>query len=220
MAEIEFRPNNRYHQETPLNSGGESKDEKKKEVLPVASGERTTKKDFKRKFSENLAAVERIDLKEQIVDDVIIPGFKGFLSGTITSVLGAMATVAEDCCDILIWGEKQGRHDRERRGSKRSYDKYYDNRRSDNERKRERTSLDYDDVEFSTRFEAREVLDKMKELLDEYDCVSVADYYRASRVDHNFTDEKFGWTNLSNASIASRKNGKYVILLPKARVLD
>lgn len=219
MAQLEFEPNNRFVPSTPL-----PEENDKKQVDPVAKGTVNNKKTLADNLSRNIKAVEKIDIKEEILDDVVIPGFKNFISNMLESIISAFGTIASDACDIIVWGEKQSRSEKARRGVKRSYDSYYDSRESrSSTRVREQqklTALDYDIIEFDTRYEAKEVLDKMKELLEEYGLCSVADYYSAASVDHNFTDEKFGWTNLSNASITRRRNGKYAILLPKARIID
>lgn len=220
MAQLEFEPNNRFVPSTSL-----SEENDKKQIDPVAKGTVSNKKTFADNFSRNIKAVEKIDIKEEIVDDVVIPGFKNFVSNMLESIISAFGTIASDVCDIIIWGEKQNRSEKARRGVKRSYDSYYDSSKGSRVANKIReqqklTALDYDIIEFDTRYEAKEVLDKMKELLEEYELCSVADYYSAASLEHNFTDEKYGWTNLSNASITRRRNGKYAILLPKARIID
>ena len=59
----------------------------------------------------------------------------------------------------------------------------------------------------------------MDDILEKYGMVSVADLYDLVGVTGNYTDNKYGWTNLSNAEIVRVRDG-YQIKLPRARVLD
>ena len=72
---------------------------------------------------------------------------------------------------------------------------------------------------FATRRDAEEILNYMGDLIDEYRFVTVADLYDLIGVSGNYTDNKYGWTDISNAEIVRVRDG-YVIRLPKIRKLD
>ena len=72
---------------------------------------------------------------------------------------------------------------------------------------------------FATRRDAEEILNYMGDLIDEYGFVTVADFYDLVGVSGNYTDNKYGWTDISNAEIVRVKDG-YMIKLPKIRKLD
>lgn len=72
---------------------------------------------------------------------------------------------------------------------------------------------------FATRRDAEEILNYMGDLIDEYRFVTVADLYDLIGVSGNYTDNKYGWTDISNAEIVRVRDG-YMIKLPKIRKLD
>ena len=70
-----------------------------------------------------------------------------------------------------------------------------------------------------TRGEAEDVLSRMDELIDTYGVVSVADLYDLVGISCNYTDNKYGWTNLRNAEPVRVRDG-YMLKLPKALPID
>ena len=78
---------------------------------------------------------------------------------------------------------------------------------------------DFKEVIFEERWQAEDTIDKMVTAIMEYGTVSVADYYDIVGVASNFTDNKYGWTNLSNAHI-ERVGGGYLLKLPPTIKLD
>ena len=84
---------------------------------------------------------------------------------------------------------------------------------------RTRTGYDYDDIILESRGEAEDVLERMDELIATYQVVSVADFYDLVGVSGNYTDNKYGWTDIRNASVIRVRDG-YMIKLPKALPLN
>ena len=70
-----------------------------------------------------------------------------------------------------------------------------------------------------SRGEAEDVLERMDELIATYQVVSVADFYDLVGVSGNYTDNKYGWTDIRNASVIHVRDG-YMIKLPKALPLN
>lgn len=71
---------------------------------------------------------------------------------------------------------------------------------------------------FATRPDAEMTLDSLREYIDRYGSVKLVNLYQAARVPINFTDQKWGWTDLSRASVQQVREG-YIIDLPKTEVL-
>lgn len=71
----------------------------------------------------------------------------------------------------------------------------------------------FDEILLDSRGEAEMVLDTMQDLISRFQWVSVPEFYSMVDVTAEFTDEKWGWTNISTAQIRPSR-GKYVILLP------
>ena len=78
---------------------------------------------------------------------------------------------------------------------------------------------DFNEIILGTRVEAEEVIDRLFDLLSKYDNASVADLYELVGITANFTDEKWGWTDLRGASVAKVRNG-YLLDLPRPEPLD
>lgn len=69
------------------------------------------------------------------------------------------------------------------------------------------------DIVVRSRTEAEDIINKMFEVLERYQAVSVADLYRMVGVSSDYTDSKWGWTNLDNAG-TKRTGGGVLLLLP------
>ena len=116
---------------------------------------------------------------------------------------------------MLLRGDAGGRN-RRSTADRVSYVKYYD-RKDDSRRadtSRTRTGYNYDDIILQTRGEAEEVLSRMDEIIDTYGVVSVSDLYDLVGITGNYTDNKYGWTNIRNAKPIRVRDG-YMLDLPK-----
>lgn len=105
--------------------------------------------------------------------------------------------------DKTLYGEETNR----RRYSKVSYRGYY-------ERNSQPYSFSTDDIILESRKEALKILDDMREILDTYGFVTVADMYDKADVPCPFTSNKYGWTSLNNAEVVRVRMG-YKINLPR-----
>lgn len=181
----------------------------KKDIQPVAKA-KTKKKSEVKKFADVFIAEDITSVKDYIVNDVLIPAAKKAISDIITNGI-----------DMILYGEARGKDRRRDTGSRVSYTKYYERDRDrDYDRGRTRRSVyDYDDIILDTRGEAEDVLNRMDDLIDAYGMVSVADLYDLVGVSGNYTDNKYGWTNLRNAEVRRTRDG-YLLKLPKALPFD
>lgn len=176
-----------------------------KKIEKVINGKaRSKKKSEMKKFADVFITEDVNDVKSYILMDVLVPAIKKAVSDIIVNGI-----------DMLLYGETGYRKDSNK--SRVSYRSYYDrpDRRDREESRRRRTSYDYDDIILDTRGEAEEVLTKMDDLIDTYGIVSVADLYELVGIDGNYTDNKYGWTDLRNANVVRLRDG-YMLKLPKA----
>ena len=60
---------------------------------------------------------------------------------------------------------------------------------------------------------------RMDELISSYRVVSVADFYDLAGITPEYTDNKYGWTDIRSANIVRVRDG-YMIKLPRAVPLD
>ena len=175
-----------------------------KKVEKVISGNAKVKK--RSALSDDIQ-----NIKSYVVMDVLIPAAKKAISDIVTNGI-----------DMILYPGGNGRPKRSN-ANHVSYRSYYDNRdrdrRYDPEIRSRRSSYSYDDIIIDTRAEAEEVLERMDELLDTYNVVSVADLYDLVGISCSYTDNKYGWTNLRNAEIIRVRDG-YFLKLPKAGPID
>lgn len=76
-----------------------------------------------------------------------------------------------------------------------------------------------DDVIFQERGDAELVLQVMSDAIARYGMVSVNDFYDAIGQKANFTDNRYGWRDLSAAQVV-RDNDGYKIKFPKVQPLE
>ena len=175
-----------------------------KKVEKVISGNAKVKK--RSALSDDIQ-----NIKSYVVMDVLIPAAKKAISDIVTNGI-----------DMILYPGGNGRPKRSN-ANHVSYRSYYDNRdrdrRYDPETRSRRSSYSYDDIIIDTRAEAEEVLERMDELLDTYNVVSVADLYDLVGISCSYTDNKYGWTNLRNAEVIRVRDGDF-LKLPKAGPID
>lgn len=76
-----------------------------------------------------------------------------------------------------------------------------------------------DDILLATRVEADAALDRLYDLLKEYDVVSVSDLYSIVGLTGSYVDHKWGWTDLHGSQIRRVRDG-YILELPRPVSLD
>ena len=75
-----------------------------------------------------------------------------------------------------------------------------------------------DEIVFNTREDAETVVDAMKEIIEQYGYVSVADLYDLAGLTSTYKDHQYGWTDISDISVFShiiKGRDEYLICLPK-----
>lgn len=183
----------------------DSKNEKKKIDKVVRGNVKTKKKSEIKKFTDIFLSEDVDDVKSYIMFDVLIPAVKKAISDIVVNGI-----------DMLLYGET-GHTKKSSTGSKVSYRSYYERERDryPSSRSSVRGGYDFYDITLDNRGEAEEVLARMDDLMDTYGIVSVADLYDLVGEPSNYTDNKYGWTDIRNASVVRTRDG-YMLKLPKA----
>lgn len=209
----------------PGNSQKSKTEPKKKEKQKQVTTGRVVqkKKSLGKKFAETFLGDSVEGVSSYIIHDVIIPAAKNMMSDSIRNGV-----------DMLLFGQVKGnRTTRDRNQSYVSYNNPYNqtgrtnvNRantvRNERERKysnKSRSRHNFDDIVLETRGEAEEVLSHLVDLTEDYGMASVGDLYDLVGITSNFTDDKYGWDNLSTATVERIRDG-YLIHLPRTIVLD
>lgn len=178
--------------------------DRKKVEKVVHGGVRTKPKSGVSKITDVFISEDAANVKSYIVMDVLVPAVKK-----------AISDIVRDGIDMILYGESRGR----KSSSASGYVSYRDYSRSDDRDRfrdsRSRSSYAHDDIILDSRGEAEEVLTRMDELIDTYGNVSVADLYDLVGKSSEYTDNKYGWTNIRNAEPIRVRDG-YMLKLPKA----
>lgn len=182
---------------------------KEKKVEQIVTGTVIRqKKTLGQKFSEAFLGDDTRSVGDYILHDVLIPAMKATLSDMVGGGI-----------EMLLFGERRSRSTiyRDRDRSYVPYNKVSRSIRDDREPVRvNRSRSDLDDIIIETRGEAEDVLSNLVDLIERYDVVSIADYYDMVGIESNFTDNKYGWTNLRDASVERVRRG-YCIRLPRPK---
>lgn len=184
----------------------------KRKVEKIVTGKVITKKKSGLdKLKDEFISEDAKNIKSYVFGEVLIPAIKKAISDIVT-----------DGIDILLYGGSRGgsRRSTADRVSYRNYTNYYDQPRGNSRTMGTAyTSYSYDDIILNTRGEAEDVLIRMDELIESYGVVRVADLYDLVGITGNFTDNKYGWTNIKNAQIVRVRDG-YMIKMPRALPID
>ncbi len=183
----------------------EREEEQRKQEKVISGNARQRKKSVGSKLGSAIISNDVDSVGNYIFMDVLVPSFKKMISDIVCNGVN------------MLLGEPN--RDRSRsNGSRVSYRAYYDERNDRQSSQRVRPSYSYDDIIFDDRGDAEEVLCRMEELIDRFQVVSVADLFDMAGLSCNYTDNKYGWTDLRDARVERVHDG-YVIRLPRATTL-
>lgn len=81
------------------------------------------------------------------------------------------------------------------------------------------TRFNPNEIVVPTRSEAEDIIKKMFEVLEKYNAVTVSDLYRMVGVSPDYTDQRWGWTNLDSADVKRVSEG-VLLVLPQPQDLN
>lgn len=151
--------------------------------------------------------VSEEDLRSELVFDYLVPTIKD-----------TIVDMAKMFLDAVFYGSTTSR--KKSSGNKPykvSYSDYYEKDKRQTTTKP--SSYNFDEVTMSSRGDAEQVLDNLIDLTREYGQVSIGDFCDLVGIDHNFTDYRYGWSDLARTTISRTRDG-YIINFPKPTKLD
>ena len=205
MGEFDFKPNSHKSREEQAKAP-----EKKIEKI-VSGNVRTRKKSGVHNLADIFVPGDVNNVKSYIFMDVLVPAIKD-----------AVADIVTNGISMILYGESASvRKKRSGASSYISYDRFSSKRDRDRDDRRSEDrgynrGYMFEDIILDTRGEAEEVLSKMDDIMDNYDgIVTVGDLHDLVGITGQYTDQKYGWTNLRNAKVVRVRDG-YMLDLPKA----
>lgn len=205
-----------------------AENDERKPLTPVAQVDQSkVKKSTGRQFLSSFIVEDIGIVKEYLLYDILIPAVKDTIVDTACSAINMIFNGSAGNWRRYSSGRSWNSPDRT---SYSSGSRIY--RTSDTgyfrQEQRERKSYDepiwhtssssaYMDMPFETRPEAERVLDAMRDILERYPSVSVADFYDLAGYNYgnNYTCNNIGWTDLSGVTITWSR-GAWIIALPRA----
>lgn len=171
---------------------------------PIAKG-RKEKQTLGKRIKGTFIHEDRQAIGSYIWDDVVAPAIRDTIFavaiGSLSMALfGTVRNTARPGSTI---------------GGNFRYDQAYNARQQKAQRNRDSFARVY----FDTKAEADDVLEMMREMVDEYGSAAVGDMYELAGAGIEAIDWKWGWTSLKRASVIYERDG-YTIDLPPAKPME
>lgn len=193
-----------------------SKEEQRPRVEKVVSTDATRRKPgLGKQFKSTFFGGDAQTAMQYVILNVVIPAVKDL-----------MAEAASSGIERLIYGES--RPGRRRFGGPPSgsggvvnYQKMSGGApRQQSISSQARARHDFDEIVLSSRSEADEVLERLYDILSQFEVATVADLYALTGIKATHTDQKWGWTDLHGSHVERLRNGGYLLDLPDPDVID
>lgn len=197
---------------------GSKKPDKPKQEKVISGEVVQRKKGLWEKIKETFTGDDLHSVGNFIMFDVVLPAAKQMISDAVSQGV-----------ERTLFGESARRANRPSMGSRyTNYSSYSkpsvvgraaepDAPRSISSRAR--AAHDFDEIVLGSRGEAEEVLDRLTDLVSNYDVATVSDLYDLVGITGSFTDDKWGWYDLRGSSIRPVRGG-YLLILPKTAPIE
>lgn len=174
------------------------------------------------RFKETFMGDDAGSVVNYILLDVIVPTTKSMIADAFSQGL-----------ERMFFGDSAGGRSRgstSARGSHVSYNRMYDRPgsqyRPEEDRpggrslsQRARSTHNFQEIVISSRGDAEAVLDRLGDLIQQFDVATVADLYDLTGTTGSFTDAKWGWYGLGGAHVSRVREG-FLLNLPKTEPID
>ncbi len=169
-------------------------------------------------MSQNLIGGDAQSVWGYVVGDVLVPAARDMIEDAF---IGGIQRMIRGDDYTHTSRRRSGGH-----GGHVAYNRYSspNGRGSREEPKRDisrrgRANHSFDEIILPNRVDAEEVLDRLDKLCEQYETASVMDLYGLVGIPAQYTDDKWGWTDLRYSSV-SRVKGGYLLNLPKPEPID
>lgn len=186
----------------------------KRVAKPIVTGKVVQKKTgLGTKFREAFTGDSATSVGDYILFDVMLPAAKAMLSDAVSQGI-----------DRLLFGGTRGGSSSRSSSYRSGHTNYSSYSKRDRDERREISRSDrathrFDDIILETRAEAEEVVATLVELVKDYGVASVEDLYDCVDITADFTDAKWGWTDLRDVDIRRVRDG-YRLLFPKPSFIE
>lgn len=186
-------------------------------VEPVVTGKVVTrKKPLGKRIVEAFTGDDAMTAGDYVLFEVMIPAAKATFVDAI-----------QETAERLFFGDVRNRPRIGPGGSRVGYNQMHNQPKSFVKPQgrqqisgRARATHDFDEIVIPTRGEAELVLERLTDLLETYEVVTVSDFYDLTDVQGNgHPDERWGWFNLTGARVIAIRGG-YILDLPQPEQIN
>jgi hypothetical protein len=210
----------------PAKPEPEKKAPPEKNIQKVVSGEVVQRKpSMAKRVKAVFLGGDTQSVKDYVILEVVVPAFKDTIADAVTGAI-----------ERMVFGDnvRPGRRgSRYAPGPANNFNNYagisnrnfvpgaaFNNDPRGQLSRQARSQHQFDEVIFPSRADAHAVLTQMFELLDQFEVVTVSDFLELSGISGNFTDHKFGWTDLRGVQAHRTRGGGFVLGLPPTEPID
>lgn len=194
--ENNYKPNSHKFKEAQAQAATQQEEKKIEKVIEGTA--RARKKSGIRKAMDNFISDDVPNIRTYVIKDVIVPTIKKIISETVDMVLFGKSRKSTPIAGRV------------------SYNRFFEEPRRQAAPVQTATSYSYSEVVVDSYGDAELVLSQMQDIIETYEQVSVADLYDLVGITGEYTDNRYGWTNISNAEIVRLRDGGYLLRMPKA----
>lgn len=184
-------------------------------VGPVISGSAVERKEpLRKKFLQAYAGDSAQSVGQYLIMEVIVPGTKNIISDLVTQGINR-----------LLYGASRPTQGVNSSVGSRGYGRFFNGGANSQSQQNNspvvhqaQTPNQFGEIILQTRSDAELVIDELRALIEAYGNAKVANLYSLVGITGDFTNQSYGWTNLSRAGVIQIREG-YLLDLPKPEVL-
>lgn len=178
-----------------------------KNVERVTQGEAIQRrKPLGRKLAETFTGDDARSAGTYILMEVMVPALKNMISDAVSQGV-----------ERILFGDSRPRTSS--RTGYTNYNKLYSSTERRTISPRARARHDFGEIVLATRADAEEVLERITALIEQYSVASVSDLYELVGITGNYTDDKWGWSDIRGARVRAVREG-FLLDLPQPHPLD
>lgn len=191
-----------------MNEPVNSEPRKEKKVEKVVSGEVSSKKrSMGSRIGRAMINDDIGDITDYLIFEVLVPVFKQAcaegLTNAINGIFGTNVRVP------LSGNTRNVAYSKISTGTQQKQPSVTE---------RDVSIFDYENQLFETRSDCEEVINALADIIEEFGCASINDFYDLIGKTAPYTAQKYGWKSMSSAYPQKVRDG-YVIKLPRATLI-
>lgn len=179
-----------------------------KKIVPVAKGSVKKSRSSLKELTDGFIQEDAATVRNSLWFDILIPAAKKTI---YDMAMGAL--------EMFFYGGSGGAPAKSRMDRVSWRDNSASAKTKSPERVHPSGNYRFEEVLYPSRADAERALDVMIEILDRYQVCTVSDLYSASDITGSYTDNNYGWDDISSAKIV-RFNDGWLLKLPKPQPLN